>query len=116
MPSFRIPTPLRPYTGSKAEIAVAGDTVGAALQDLTRQYPDLHKHLYAESGELRSFVNIFLDQENVRFLQGTATAVKESDQLRIVPSMAGGQEIFPRIHANHAKIKIELAEIREIGG
>jgi len=90
MPTIRIPTPLRPYTGGNAQVVVAGDTVGAALQDLTRQYPELYKHLYAESGELRSFVNIFLDQENVRFLRGTGTPVKDGDQLRIVPSMAGG--------------------------
>ena len=90
MPTIRIPTPLRPYTGGNAEVVVTGDTVGAALQDLTRQYPDLAKHLYAESGELRSFVNVFLGQENVRFLQGTGTPVKGTDQLRIVPSMAGG--------------------------
>ena len=90
MPTIRIPTPLRSYTGGNAEVVVTGDTVGAALQDLTRQYPDLSKHLYAESGELRSFVNVFLGQENVRFLQGTGTPVKGTDQLRIVPSMAGG--------------------------
>ena len=91
MPTIRIPTPLRSYTGGNAEVVVTGDTVGAVLQDLTRQYPDLAKHLYAESGELRSFVNVFLDQENVRFLQGPGTPVKGTDQLRIVPSMAGGR-------------------------
>ncbi|MGB8646572.1 MAG: MoaD/ThiS family protein [Anaerolineae bacterium] len=90
MPVIRIPTPLRSYTGGNAEVTATGDTVGALLQDLTRQYPELAKHLYAENGELRSFVNVFLGQENVRFIRGVSTPVKETDQLRIVPSMAGG--------------------------
>ncbi len=92
MPAVRIPTPLRPYVGGKAEVAAAGDTVGAVLDDLTRQYPELAKHLYADNGELRSFVNVFLGQENVRSLSGIRTPVKDNDQLRIVPSMAGGRE------------------------
>lgn len=90
MPTIRIPTPLRPYTGGQAQVVVTGDTVGAALQDLVTRYPDLRKHLYSESGELRSFVNVFLDEDNIRFLQGTGTRVHETAQLRIVPSMAGG--------------------------
>lgn len=93
MPTIRIPTPLRPFTGGNAQVVVAGDTVGVALQELTQQYPELRKHLYAENGELRSFVNIFLDQENVRFLRGAGTPVKETDELRIVPSMAGGRDL-----------------------
>ena len=97
MPTIRIPTPLRPYTGDHAELVVTGDTVGAALQDLTRQYPDLSKHLYTEGGELRSFVNVFLGEENVRFLQGVDTRVEETDQLRIVPAMAGGGRAKPGV-------------------
>lgn len=92
MPTFRIPTPLRPYTGGQAQVVVAGDTVGAVLQDLARQYPELRKHLFSESGELRSFVNVFLGPENVRFMGGVSTTVGETDQLRIVPSMAGGTQ------------------------
>ncbi len=91
MSAVRIPTPLRPYVGGKAKVTATGDTVGAVLQDLTRQYPDLAKHLYADDGELRSFVNVFLGPENVRSLSGTSTPVKDTDQLRIVPSMAGGR-------------------------
>jgi molybdopterin converting factor small subunit len=92
MPTIRIPTPLRPYAGNNAEIAVGGDTVGAALSDLASRHPDLHKHLYSEGGELRAFVNVFLGPEDVRHLQGVNTPLKESDQLRIVPSVAGGLE------------------------
>ncbi|HKZ69158.1 MAG TPA: ubiquitin-like small modifier protein 1 [Anaerolineales bacterium] len=90
MPTIRIPTPLRPYAAGKTEVAVAGDTVGAALSDLTVRHPDLRKHLYADTGELRAFVNVFLGQEDVRHLQGVKTALKDNDQLRIVPSVAGG--------------------------
>jgi len=92
MPIIRIPTPLRPYTGGSAEVSVAGDTVGAALNDLTVKHPDLRKHLYTEGGELRAFVNVFLAQEDVRHLQGEKTPLKDADQLRIVPSVAGGRD------------------------
>jgi len=90
MPTIRIPTPLRQYTGGNAEVPVAGDTVNAALSDLAARHPDLRKHLYSDTGELRAFVNVFLGQDDVRHLQGVNTALKENDQLRIVPSVAGG--------------------------
>lgn len=90
MTTIRIPTPLRPYTNSQAEVPVSGATVGAVLGDLTRQHPTLKPHLYTEAGQLRAFVNIFLNDEDVRHLQGEATAVKDSDRLMIVPSIAGG--------------------------
>ena len=90
MPTIRIPTPLRPYASGSAEVAVSGETVGAALNDLTVRHPDLRRHLYSDGGELRAFVNVFLGQEDVRYLQGEKTALKDNDQLRIVPSVAGG--------------------------
>lgn len=96
MPVIRIPTPFRPYTNGNSEIAVAGNTVGDALSDLARQYPDLRQHLYNEKGELRSFVNVFLADENVRFLRGVHTPLQETDQLRIVPSVAGGLDRHER--------------------
>ena len=89
MPMIRIPTPLRPYVGGQSTIAVSGDNVGAALTDLTRQHPDLRTHLF-EGDNLRSFVNIYLNQEDVRYLEGEATAVGENDTLLIIPSIAGG--------------------------
>lgn len=91
MPSIRIPTPLRPYTSGQAEIAVAGADVGAVLNDLVTQHTGLKPHLYSEKGELRAFVNIFLNDEDVRHLQGAATPVKDTDRLMIVPSIAGGK-------------------------
>ena len=89
MPTFRIPTPLRPYSDGNAEVQVAGETVGAALDDLTSQYPQLRQHLY-EDDKLRSFVNIYLNQEDIRYGKGTETAVGAEDKLMIIPSIAGG--------------------------
>ena len=89
MPTFRIPTPLRPYSGEKSQVNVAGETVGAALDDLTTQYPDLRQHLF-DGRELRSFVNIYLNQEDIRYGDGVETAVGENDTLMIIPSIAGG--------------------------
>jgi MoaD family protein len=90
MTTIRIPTPLRPYTNSQAEIAVAGETVGDALQDLVRQHPTLRQHLYTDGGELRAFVNIFLNDEDIRHVRGADTPLKAGDRLMIVPSIAGG--------------------------
>lgn len=90
MPTIRIPTPLRPYSGNNATVKVSGTDVSTALDDLTQQYPDLRQHLF-EGGELRSFVNIYLNQEDVRYLDGPATAVTENDTLMIIPSIAGGK-------------------------
>ncbi|MGH2523438.1 MAG: MoaD/ThiS family protein [Anaerolineales bacterium] len=90
MPTIRIPTPLRPYTSGQAEVPINGGTVGAGLKDLTAQYPNLKQHLYTETGELRAFVNIFLNDEDIRHLQGAETPVEDRDRLMIVPSIAGG--------------------------
>ncbi|MEZ4667219.1 MAG: MoaD/ThiS family protein [Anaerolineae bacterium] len=89
MTSIKIPTPLRVYTGNLAQVDVSGGTVGAALNDLTDQYPELRQHLF-NGGELRNFVNIFLGEEDVRFLNGLSTEITASDNLRIIPSIAGG--------------------------
>ena len=90
MPTLRIPTPLRPYTGGEQELQVAGQTVAAALEDLSVQHPSIRQHLFTEEGELRAFVNLFLNDEDIRFLDGTATLVGEDDRLMILPSIAGG--------------------------
>jgi len=91
MATIRIPTPLRPYTNSQAEVPVTGATVGAVLSDLTRQYPNLKQHLYNDGGELRAFVNVFLNDEDIRHIRGAETPVQERDRLMIVPSIAGGR-------------------------
>jgi sulfur-carrier protein len=89
MATIKIPSPLRAYTNSQATITVSGGTIGAALDDLTTQYPELRQHLY-EGDQLRNFVNVFLDDEDVRFLDGLETEIDDSDSLRIIPSIAGG--------------------------
>ena len=89
MPTFRIPTPLRPYSGENSQVNVTGETVGAALDDLTTQHPDLRQHLF-DGNELRSFVNIYLNQEDIRYGDGVETAVGDKDTLMIIPSIAGG--------------------------
>ena len=89
MTTIRIPTPLRVYTSGNSTVAVSGGTVGQALADLTAQHPDLRQHLY-EGNDLRSFVNIYLNKEDVRHLNGQETAISEADTLMIIPSIAGG--------------------------
>jgi molybdopterin converting factor small subunit len=89
MATIRIPTPLRPYTGGQSSVHVTGDSVSAALTDLTSQHPDLRQHLF-DGDQLRSFVNVFLNEEDVRYLDGAETAVAENDTLMIIPSIAGG--------------------------
>lgn len=90
MPSIRIPTPLRPYTGGQSIVPVQSTTVSAALNELAERYPQLRPHLFNEAGELRSFVNIFVNSEDVRYLHQGETPLREEDTIRIVPSIAGG--------------------------
>jgi molybdopterin converting factor small subunit len=90
MATLRIPTPLRAYTGGKSDITVTGATAGAALTELTEQFPALKPHLFKEDGELRMFVNLFKGEENIKDLQGLETALGEGDRLMIIPSIAGG--------------------------
>jgi adenylyltransferase/sulfurtransferase len=85
-----IPTPLRPFTGKKDAVEVSGSTVGELLADLTRQHEGLKKHLYTDDGRLRSFVNVYVNDEDIRYLQKEQTPVKDGDTLSIVPSVAGG--------------------------
>jgi molybdopterin converting factor small subunit len=88
--TIHIPTPLRRFTGELGEISVAGGTVGEALRDLVRQHPALERHLYTPEGTLRSFVNVFKNDDDVRFLDKGATPVADGDVLSIIPSIAGG--------------------------
>ncbi len=90
MPKLRIPTPLRAYTGGQSEVPVQGGTVAEALDSLAALYPTLKPHLFNGSGELRPFVNLFLNEDNVRDLQGAETRLDEEDRLIIIPSIAGG--------------------------
>ena len=86
-----IPTPLRVYADNQDTVLVEAKTVGEALAQLTSQHPELKKHLYSEEGKLRSFVNIYLNEEDVRYLpEKDTTPVTDSDSLSIIPSIAGG--------------------------
>jgi sulfur-carrier protein adenylyltransferase/sulfurtransferase len=88
--TIHIPTPLRPFTDKLESVEVTGATVGELLADLTTRYQGLRKHLYADDGRLRNFVNIYLNDEDIRYLQREQTPVREGDTLSIVPSVAGG--------------------------
>jgi adenylyltransferase/sulfurtransferase len=88
--TIHIPTPLRPFTDKRESVEVSGGTVGELLADLTKKYEGLRKHLYADDGRLRHFVNVYLNDEDIRYLQKENTPVKPGDSLSIVPSVAGG--------------------------
>jgi adenylyltransferase/sulfurtransferase len=90
MSKIHIPTPLRQYVGKQSTVDVKGATVGEAMGDLVAQHPDLRRHLYADDGKLRAFVNLYVNDEDIRYLQKEATAVKDGDDISIVPSIAGG--------------------------
>ncbi len=85
-----IPTPLRAYAGKQESVEVQAGTVGEALSGLTSKFGDLKKHLYTEEGKLRSFVNVYVNDEDIRYLQKDQTQVREGDTISIVPSIAGG--------------------------
>jgi len=85
-----IPTPLRPYTDKQEAVEAEGATIGELLTDLTTKYSGLKAHLYNEQGKLRSFVNIYLNDEDIRYLQKDQTPVSASDMVSIIPSVAGG--------------------------
>ena len=85
-----LPTPLRPYAEQKASVEFDSKTVGEALDSLTAAYSDLRKHLYTPEGRIRSFVNVYLNDEDIRFLKQEQTPTKSGDTITIVPSIAGG--------------------------
>src|SRR6266571_7406899 len=93
MPKILIPTPLRQYTGKQDTVQVKGGTVGEALTALTTQHQDLRRNIYNDEGKLRSFVNVYLNDEDIRYLSKEATPVKENDTISIVPSIAGGATV-----------------------
>src|SRR5579864_7157073 len=90
MPKVLIPTPLRQYAGKQDSVELTGATVGEVLSALTTQFQDLRRQLYNDEGKLRSFVNVYLNDEDIRYMQKDATPVKEGDTISIVPSIAGG--------------------------
>lgn len=85
-----IPTPLRPYAGKQASIELSGASVNEGLRELTTRYPDLRKQLFSDDGKLRRFVNLYVNDEDIRYLQNENTPVGPNDTLSIIPSVAGG--------------------------
>src|ERR1035438_9276780 len=90
MAKVLIPPPLRQYAGKQDSVELTGSTVGEVLTALTTQHPDLRRQLYNDEGKLRSFVNVYLNDEDIRYLEKDATPVKDGDTVSIVPSIAGG--------------------------
>jgi molybdopterin converting factor small subunit len=85
-----IPTPLRPFTDKQEAVEANGTTIGELLADLTQRYGGLKAHLYNDQGKLRSFVNVYLNDEDIRYLQKELTPVSSGDTISIIPSVAGG--------------------------
>jgi adenylyltransferase/sulfurtransferase len=90
---IHIPTPLRPYVDQQQVVEVAGGTVAEGLANLTAKHAALRRHLFTEEGKLRAFVNVYVNDEDIRYLDQQNTPVKEGDVLSIVPSIAGGVEL-----------------------
>ena len=91
MPKILIPTPLRQFAEKKDAVEVSGATVGEALAALTAAHPDMKKNLLNDEGKLRSFVNVYVNDEDIRFLEKDKTVVTAGDTISIVPSIAGGK-------------------------
>ncbi len=89
--TIMIPTPLRAYTDKRASVKVEGGTVGEMLDELTRLHEPLKQHLYDDHGRLRSFVNVYVNDQDIRYLQKEKTVVAENDVVSIIPSIAGGK-------------------------
>ena len=88
-----IPTPLRQFTGGKSEVLVEGANVTAALNALTVEFTEMRKHLYTEQDALRNFINLYVGDEDIRYLDGPETALTDGETLTIVPSIAGGNSV-----------------------
>ena len=91
MSKIHIPTPLRQYVGKQASIDVTGKTVGEAMDALVAQHPDLRKHLYTDEGKLRAFVNLYVNDEDIRYLQKEATALRTVITFRSCPLLPGAR-------------------------
>ena len=88
--SVRIPTILRTYTGGESEVSATGDTLAAVLDDLDARYAGIKGRIVDESGELRRFVNVYVGNDDVRFLDDLATPTPDGTQISVIPAVAGG--------------------------
>src|SRR5260221_12959359 len=86
----RIPTPLRKLTNNEEVVEISAGTVGAAISELQQRFPGIKERLVDETGAVRRFVNVYVNEEDIRFLQNQQTALKDGDELSIIPAIAGG--------------------------
>ena len=86
----RIPTPLRKLTNNEELVEVTAATIGDAIKELQSRFPGIEERLVDEKGEVRRFVNVYVNEEDIRFLQGSKTALKDGDEISIIPAIAGG--------------------------
>jgi molybdopterin synthase sulfur carrier subunit len=91
VPTVKIPPVLRAKTGGESEVRAAGSTVGEVLRSLAASHPDTERQLFSENGELNRYVNVYLNDEDVRVLDGLETPAADSDTVVILPAMAGGR-------------------------
>jgi len=94
MPSVRIPTPLRRLTGDKDEVTINAKNIRELIEGLEKQFPGVKERLCDESGNVRRFINLYVNNEDIRFLKGIETELKESDIVSIIPAIAGGKKQF----------------------
>ena len=93
MATVLVPTPLRRLTGGQAKLTVEGSDIGALIQSINQQYPGISAKIIDDEGNVKRFINIFVNDNEIRTLQGLATPVKTNDQISIVPAMAGGESV-----------------------
>ena len=90
MSKVKIPTPLRKLTNQQAEVEASGSTIREMVDDLERQFPGFKERMCDEKGDLRRFVNVYVGEEDIRFLDGLDTKIPEGEQVSIIPAVAGG--------------------------
>lgn len=118
---IRIPSPLRKLTRDQAVVAAEGNNIGELIDALEAQYPGLKERLCDPEGNIRRFLNVYLNDEDIRFLKGTDTPVKDGDEVSIIPAMAGGTEpktdrtTSLKVHITFPEDKIRQPVIYEIG-
>jgi molybdopterin synthase sulfur carrier subunit len=88
--TVRIPTPLRKLTNGKGELQVAANNIGELIENLEKEYPGIKSRLCDESGNIRRFINIFINEEDIRFKENLKTSLKDGDDISVVPAIAGG--------------------------
>ncbi len=111
MITVRIPSALRPYADGQKEVTLDAVSVDHALEVLTERFPALNPHLYDETETLRQYVNLFVNEQDVRSLQGGATPLTAGDRMMIVPSIAGGVDAAPLQSVDHATRRVSQAII-----